>query len=560
MCLNLIREYTLQDSELCDLKERITKNDWESHKKTEFIKPYFSQKEEYYIIDDIVWRNHSIVIPSALRNTISDLCHKVGHLGITGTINLLKQFFFWPNYSSYVMNSVKSCSSCQFTSRPTTNTKEPAKYYLPPPIVFHSISLDFKDIKADGSYVLALVCLFSSYIEVYYVNSTSFSTVHSRLSDYFARHLPKLIIHDNGPPMNGQPFKDFCKANNIEQRPISALHPQANPTESANRTLDKAIARAELLGTDFKIEISNAIRAKNATIHPASQCSPFELVYKKRPDLNLLSDYDFSKIPSTTERKAALNNVEDFKKATKARHDSKANVFSREFHINDPVLICLDLGAKKKRYEKEIYIVVDVQPTFLLARRNSDGRVLRRHKNHFKIYHDPQQQQQQQQKNTESESDSRFDDEFYHYNRPAAAPPVVPVQQQRPAVAAPPPVVPVQQQQPAQLLPQQQQQRPVLRRGPPQQQQDRRVQFQPLVDVQEIEARGRHTRSRGEVETHPHIMPTALETSARQRHLAQQRIATHQQQQREDGLRGRVGPDQHVHQPREDGGQDPNQQ
>ena len=102
--------------------------------------------------------------------------------------------------------------------------------------------------------------------------------------------------------------------------------------------------------------------------------------------MNLLSDYDFSKVPSTIERKAALNNIEDFKKATKARHDAKANVFTREFHINDLVLTCLDLGAKKKRYEKELYTVVDVKPTYLLARRNSDGRVLRRHKNHFKIY------------------------------------------------------------------------------------------------------------------------------------------------------------------------------
>ena len=547
MCLSLIREHTLQDSELSTLKDRITKSDWESHKKTEFIKPYFSQKEEYYIIDDIVWRNNAIVVPSALRNTISDLCHKVGHLGITGTINLLKQFFFWPNYSSYVMNSVKSCPSCQFTSRPSTNTKEPAKYYLPPPIVFHSISIDFKDIKANGSYVLALVCLFSSYIEVYYVNSTSFSTVHSKLSDYFARHLPKLIIHDNGPPFSSQFFTDFCKANNIEQRPISALHPQANPVESANRTLSKAIARAELLGTDFKIEISNAIKAKNATIHPASQCSPFELVYKKRPDLNLLSDYDFSKVPSTIERKAALNNIEDFKKATKGRHDSKANVFPREFHINDLVLICLDLGAKKKHYEKELYTVVDVKPTYLLARRNSDGRVLRRHKNHFKIYCE---QQQQRSSNHEKRSSSHgkgdsecgnFDDDIEFY---------------RPAVAAAAPSTLPAEAAPARAAHHSPLRSAATRARQNSQQRERRVQFEPLVSVQEIprvpEARGYQLRSRGEVETHPHVMPTALERSGRQQQLARERIVAHQQQQqqRQEGR----GHDQ----PREDGGHEEN--
>ena len=576
MCLSIIRENTLQDPELCALADRIIKNDWESHKKSNFIKPYYSQKDEYYIVDDIIWRNNTIVVPTQLRKTISELCHQVGHLGITGSINLLKQFFTFPNFSSYVQNTVKSCSPCQFTSRPATNTKEPAKYYLPPPIVFHSVCLDFKDVKSTGSYVLALVCLYSSYIEVYYVNSTSFSTVQSRLSDYFARHLPKMIIHDNGPPMNGQPFKDFCKANNVEQRPISALHPQGNPTESANRTLDKAMARAELLGTDFKIEISNAIRAKNATIHPSSQCSPFELVYKKRPDLNLLSDYDFSRIPSTIDRKAALTNIEDFKKATKTRHDSKANVFSREFHINDPVLVCLDLGAKKKRFEKEIYTVVDVKPTFLLARRNSDGRVLRRHKNHFKIFHHTQHQQQQQKNNNiETESDSQLDedDEFYHDNRQAAAQPVGPVQQQaadRPAAAQP--VVPAQQQaaaapaapaRPARQSPL----RPAAARARQNiQQQERRVQFEPLVNVLEIPARGHQLRSRGEVENHPNVMPTALERSGQQRQLARERIAAHQQRQQEaqeqDGQHDqqREEDDHQRHDlPRVDGGHEENQ-
>ena len=107
-----------------------------------------------------LFRNGKIVIPVALRATVTKLIHNQGHLGMTGTKQLLQQHFWWPNFSDYCISEVQKCFPCQFTSRP--RIQQPGGFYMPEAKVCYSISADFKGpINAfDSYYILALVCLY----------------------------------------------------------------------------------------------------------------------------------------------------------------------------------------------------------------------------------------------------------------------------------------------------------------------------------------------------------------------------------------------------------------
>ena len=544
MCLALVREATLEDEELQSVTKRIQDNDWDLHKKDPLIKPYYSLRHEFYVVDNVIFRNGTIVIPTALRSKVTKLIHRIGHLGMTNTKRLLQEYFWFPNFSSYCMAEVQKCSPCQFTTRP--KDKEQSGYFLPEPIVFHSVAVDYKGpIKADHYYILALVCLYSGWAEVMYVTSTSFQALQPKLLDYMSRHgKMKNIISDNGPPFSSHDFEKFCDSHNISRKPVIEVHPSANGNvESFNRSLEKAIHRSQILNTNYRTEIANMLMAKMSCPHPGTLKTPHELVFNKKASLNILPDYEFTQ--TNVNHKEAHQNLIDYKNATKAKHDKKNNVQNRLFHLNDLVLCCLDLGLKKKKFSSDLYKVIDVKPSYLVVSRLKDGQVLRRHKDHFKIYIPPEELNNQPNKSklltphnisnegkekrqshsqlltphhisNEGEEKEQWDDgdftplnvplnldnaEFPPLQAPLNRPQEVPLNRER---AEGPPNL-VHQPQPER----------------------RRVHFRNFVDIQEIppQGHGKALRSKGPVEDHPHVQPSVLERSQDQQRLARERIA-----------------------------------
>ena len=529
MCLQLIREHTLQDEELISVSKRIQNHDWDHHKKQ--LKGYYSQREEFYVIDDVVFRNGKIVIPVALRATVTKLIHNQGHLGMTGTKQLLQQHFWWPNFSDYCISEVQKCFPCQFTSRP--RIQQPGGFYMPEAKVCYSISADFKGpINAfDSYYILALVCLYSGWSEVFYTTTTSFKVVKPKLLDYMARHSKiKYLISDNGPPFDSREMKQFCIEHNIHQKPIVQLNPAANGVvESFNKSLEKAISRASILKTNYRDEIAQMLIAKMSIPMPGTLKSPYELVYKQKSNLNFLPDYQF---PSMTDNSGAQQNLLDYKKATKARHDKNNSVYNREFHVNDLVLVCPDLhSGKKKKFSKDLYKVTDVKPSYLIATRLRDGQTLRRTKNHFKIFVEDTTQQLQHQPQRKSKpaitNENEFiDDDIEPQNLiPPRPPPQLPaeIHQQQQLPVNPPQIVAPPQVPPAPAPPQQARAQ-------------HRVNFNPIVNVQEIPHANmgrRITRSMAPVEDHPNVQPGILEASHQQQRQANERIQQFQQQQQD---------------------------
>ena len=521
ICLALIREATLADPELQNVKKRIIQNDWSHHKKE--LKAFYSQHEEFYICDDVIFRNGTIVIPQSLRAKVAKLIHDQGHLGMSGTTKLLQQHFWWPGLSQYCISAAQKCHPCQFTQRP--KVEKPGGFYIPEPKICYSCSTDWKGpiSEFDNYYILSILCLYSGWAEVFYTTTTSFKVLKPILLDYMARHSKiKYLVHDQGPPFMSSEMDLFCKQHNIEQRPVIQYHPQANGViESYHRSLSKAIARAKILNTNYRTEISEMLLAKMAVPMPGTLKSPHQLVYNKNANLNLLPDYTF---PSITDNSGAFQNLMAYKKATKDKHDEKQNVYDRSFHVNDLVLVCENMSLKKKKYSPDLYRVSDVKPSYLVASRLSDGRVVKRHHNHFKIYIPPEDTQQQQPLNYQHDDDEDYDDnnEDTFIMSPPPVPQQRPIRQQEMPPEAP--AVPANAVQPP---------APVVPQPPP----PRRVNFNPMVNIQEIPNNNigrRITRQMAQVEDHPNVQQGILEASRREQREARQRIDQFQRQENQN--------------------------
>lgn len=65
----------------------------------EIIKPYWSFKEDLCVIDNLLFKNKSLLIPKNLRPEMLKIVHE-GHMEIKRCKNSIKDLIFWPNINS----------------------------------------------------------------------------------------------------------------------------------------------------------------------------------------------------------------------------------------------------------------------------------------------------------------------------------------------------------------------------------------------------------------------------------------------------------------------------
>ncbi|KAF2895686.1 hypothetical protein ILUMI_10466 [Ignelater luminosus] len=92
--LDKIKNETCKDTELIELKKYITAG-WPDNKNklNQIINPYWIYKEELHIIDDIVFKNTSVVVPKLLRKSLINILHE-SHVGLhTAKLRTRTKFF-----------------------------------------------------------------------------------------------------------------------------------------------------------------------------------------------------------------------------------------------------------------------------------------------------------------------------------------------------------------------------------------------------------------------------------------------------------------------------------
>ena len=121
-----IQEISRNDEILKNVKEQISTEKW---LKIPDYKPFFLNRKELWIKDDIILIGTKLVIPTELRQRILATAHQ-RHLGIVKIKGLLREKVWWPGIDQEVEKMIKECHAYQVTGSSKVNYEplEATKY------------------------------------------------------------------------------------------------------------------------------------------------------------------------------------------------------------------------------------------------------------------------------------------------------------------------------------------------------------------------------------------------------------------------------------------------
>ena len=149
----------------------IKEGKWEVSKKDVDLAPFYPIKDELYEAQGLIFRMERIVLPTRLQQKIIKTAHKLGHIGITKTKQMLRDKYWFPGMNGRIEQMVEHCYDCQVTTQ--DRRQESIKPSAIPKEPWEEISVDFGGPYPDGHYNLVVLDQRTRYPEVEVVFSTA---------------------------------------------------------------------------------------------------------------------------------------------------------------------------------------------------------------------------------------------------------------------------------------------------------------------------------------------------------------------------------------------------
>lgn len=192
--------------------------------------------------DGILTKTGCAIIPQNLRQKTLSIAHE-GHPSKAKLKSILRERVWWPNMAKEAEAWVDSCVVCATNGRPEKAT--PMKRVFAPKSVWETIAVDFNGpyMRYGGISVLVIVDYRSRFIIAKPVKSTSFENTRKVFQTVFEKEgFPQSIKSDNGPPFNGDEYRQYCTERGIHVIFSTPLHPQQNGlAESCMKIINKAM-------------------------------------------------------------------------------------------------------------------------------------------------------------------------------------------------------------------------------------------------------------------------------------------------------------------------------
>lgn len=335
--------------------------------------------------DGMLTKLGCVVIPDQLRHKTLDVAHS-GHPSTAKFKSILRERVWWPGIAKDAVEWVKACETCALNGRPEKPT--PMRRKFAPKTVWETIALDFNGPYArfGGISILVIIDYRSRYAIARPVRSTSFENTKKILDDVFNKEgFPEAIKSDNGPPFNGEEYRNYCNIRGIQTVFSTPFFPQQNGlVENFMKVVNKAMSTALARGCDFHEELQAAVNAHNSAAHTVTRLPPEEVMYGRRirRGLPLLNrgrvDID--------DRLLDMRDSES-KLYSKTLADERRGAKPCGVHPGDEVI--LERQAKSKgdtRFDKKRYTVIEEHNGSLLLN-DDDGHQVRRHVTQAKKVH-----------------------------------------------------------------------------------------------------------------------------------------------------------------------------
>lgn len=222
------------------------------------------------------------------------------HGGFHKTVNRLRERYYWPSMRDDVRAYVNNCDVCRSTKSSNMSQRSPMGKYRDPTLPFHTVSIDFAGpyprSSSGNRFMLVIVDAFSKYVIIEPLRESSAKQTISRIRrELFTKFgVPKIIISDNGPQLKSNAFRDFLDEFGVTHWLTANYHPQANPTEAANKTILNAVRayiRDNASHTKWDEHLVEIAFALNSALHSSTKLSPHQIIFGKTLPMNG-GDYD----------------------------------------------------------------------------------------------------------------------------------------------------------------------------------------------------------------------------------------------------------------------------
>jgi len=244
---------------------------------------------------------YQVVVPLKYRNTVLQISHdQSGHMGVRKTYDRVLLYFFWPRLKKDVSAYIKSCHTCQLTSKPNQILRPVPLCPIP------AISQPFEHLlidcvgplppsKSGSRYLLTVMCQSTRYPAAYPLRSITAKSVVRALSQFISIFgVPRIIQSDQGSNFCSKLFAQVLEQLNIVHNFSSAYHAQSQGVlERFHQTL-KSMLRSlcvQMQG-DWEEALPWMLLAAREVIQESTGFSPNDLIFghKVRGPLALLQD------------------------------------------------------------------------------------------------------------------------------------------------------------------------------------------------------------------------------------------------------------------------------
>ena len=203
------------------------------------LRPYWSNRERFTIVDGLLLYDERLVIPVNLRMDMLNKIHH-GHLGMTKCRARAQQSVWWPGLSLAIQDLVGNCQTCK---EQLPDKREPLMASPLPDKAWERVGSDLFEYK--GKTYLLMIDYYSRWIEVRPLKRLDTKATTDAMSSIFAVHgVPDIVVSDNGPQYASKEFKAFATNYGFTHVTSSPMYPQSNgEAERAVRTVKNILKK-----------------------------------------------------------------------------------------------------------------------------------------------------------------------------------------------------------------------------------------------------------------------------------------------------------------------------